>query len=60
MLDVKWVFNNTNNEEDSWGMSDFYDSREECIKKPKSILESVLARTTPYLLEGVNLYLSQM
>lgn len=47
MIDGKWVFNNTNNEEDSWGMSDFYDSREECIKEAEEHFRECLSPDEP-------------
>ena len=47
MLDGKWVFNNTNNEEDSWSKSDFYDSREECIKEAEEYFRECLSPDEP-------------
>lgn len=47
MIDGKWVFNNTNNEEDSWSKSDFYDSREECIKEAEEYFRECLSPDEP-------------
>ena len=47
MIDGKWAFNNTNNEEDSWDMSDLYDSREECIKEAEEYFRECLSPDDP-------------